>query len=127
MALPKVAAAASEALATPPGVAEAQDGEDGSGAVQGYVVSIVGRRRFRRLHFVGLCGRVPGIDYLDFAEYGDLRPSPEDYDAICRKCWKSDSEWAAQDRGSITIEDSEEDSTSSSESDQDVLSDDVKH
>ncbi len=55
--------------------------------VSGYVVSIVGRGKWRSLHYLGLCHRVPGIDYLDYQLYGQDPPSSEQYDKVCRKCW----------------------------------------
>ncbi len=55
--------------------------------VSGYVISIVGRGKWRSLHYLGLCHRVPGIDYLDYQLYGQEVPSAEHYDKVCRKCW----------------------------------------
>ncbi len=55
----------------------------------GYVVSLVkkGKATIRRLHFVGLCHLVPGIDYLRFEEHGRTLPTEEQYDSVCSRCW----------------------------------------
>ncbi len=55
----------------------------------GYVVSLVkkGRATIRRLHFIGLCHLVPGVDYLHFEELGRALPTEEQYDTVCSRCW----------------------------------------
>ncbi len=55
--------------------------------VTGYVCSVIGRGRVRRLHYVGLCHRRPGHDYANYEVHGDAMPPPNMYDAVCRKCW----------------------------------------
>ena len=57
------------------------------GYAHGYVVSIQARSRFRRLHFIGLCHRVPGLDYKIFEVLGDSRPPRSSYTAVCKDCW----------------------------------------
>ena len=52
-----------------------------------YVVSIQGKSGFRRLHLVGACFRVPGVDYLQYELLGPNLPSPSAYHASCRNCW----------------------------------------
>ncbi len=55
--------------------------------VQGYVVSISGKHGFRRLHKLGACFRVPGIDYMLFEEMGPDMPDHDKYDEFCGNCW----------------------------------------
>ncbi len=55
--------------------------------VSGYVISVVGRGKHRCLHYLGLCHRVPGIDYLNYVIHGDDVPGADEYDKVCRKCW----------------------------------------
>ena len=55
--------------------------------VTGYAVSISGCQRIRRLHFMGACFRVPGLDYLDFEILGDSIPNSDLYDVYCGQCW----------------------------------------
>ncbi len=55
---------------------------------RGYVVSISGKRGFRRLHRLGGCHRVPGIDYQEYELLGDDFPTEEAYDAHCAQCWR---------------------------------------
>ena len=43
--------------------------------------------RFRRLHLLGACPRVPGVDYLDYEEWGWTRPSTGQYHDYCHQCW----------------------------------------
>ncbi len=55
---------------------------------EGYCVSVSAKTKFRRLHYVGRCHRVPGIDYMGFEWYGQERPPAEAFDATCKQCWK---------------------------------------
>ena len=55
--------------------------------VGGYVVSIF--KKVRRLHYLGACHMVPGVDYKDYEELGMDRPSPSEYTTYCKKCWGS--------------------------------------
>ncbi len=56
--------------------------------VTGYVVSITGRSRYRRLHLLGKCHRVPGVDYVDYELLGPDLPGPEAYHGHCGQCWR---------------------------------------
>ena len=72
------------------GVSSSSDGI--SGVVEppkGYVTSISGKRKFRRLHYVGMCHRVPGIDFIEYVSHGGTLPKPDQYDDYCRHCWRS--------------------------------------
>ena len=53
----------------------------------GYVVSMSGRKGLRRLHYIGLCHRLLGIDYLRWEALGEAEPGEEQYDACCKQCW----------------------------------------
>ncbi len=55
--------------------------------VTGYVCSVLGKRRVRRLHYVGLCYRRPGWDYAEYERHGDVAPAATAYDLVCRQCW----------------------------------------
>ena len=57
--------------------------------VKGYVISISGKRRVRRLHFVGMCHRIPGLDFLDFECHDDQLPVDNLYDDYCHQCWRT--------------------------------------
>ena len=72
---------------------------------RGYVVSISRRTAFRRLHLLGACRRVPGVDYALYELLGEELPAPEQYHDHCHACW-------ARGRGP---EGSEDSSASSSE------------
>ena len=54
-----------------------------------YVVSL--RRGFRRLHRIGDCHLVPGVDYADVRALGSNAPSREQYDASCKWCFKPEA------------------------------------
>ena len=56
--------------------------------VEGYVVSITGHARLRRLHFVGLCHRRPGVHFQEWSAHGKTLPVPSAYDTVCRACWR---------------------------------------
>ena len=67
---------------------EDEDLEPPAEVLSGYVVSIVGRRRFRRLHHMARCGMIPGTDYKEFDFYDEALPDPAQYDEICSRCWR---------------------------------------
>ncbi len=56
---------------------------------RGYCISITAKTNRRRLHYVGRCYRVPGVDYSQFEWWGQELPGPATYDAVCRQCWKT--------------------------------------
>ncbi len=56
---------------------------------KGYVVSISKKTGYRRLHALGRCYRVPGIDYRQFEQLGEDPPPERLYDGYCAQCWKS--------------------------------------
>ena len=57
-----------------------------------FVVSVQSRSRFRRLHRIGSCGRLPGIHYLEYLVLGDSMPGSSSFDACCRQCFPEFSE-----------------------------------
>ena len=71
--LAEAAAATVEAEASPP--------------PEGFVIAIT-KRKLRRLHFVGCCGKVPGEHYADFEAWGDLLPPEEAIDVTCKVCFR---------------------------------------
>ncbi len=80
--------------------------------VRGYVISMVGRQRTRRLHYLGACHRVPGIDYLDYEELGPNMPDEDSYDLVCRNCWPGQGVEPIADEAEVTS-DEEADSLAS--------------
>ena len=67
--------------------------------LSGYVVSIVGRKRFRRLHHIARCGMLPGTDYKEFIWYGEALPIATLYDQVCARCWRTRSSFDAEAAG----------------------------
>ncbi len=63
--------------------------------VKGFVVSISGKHSFRRLHQIGRCHRVPGVDYARFEELGEVLPPASEYDDVCGQCWRRGQEVGA--------------------------------
>ena len=55
----------------------------------GYVLSLVrrGKRTHKKLHYLGQCHLVPGVDYLRYDWMGPQRPDMEYYDSVCTRCW----------------------------------------
>ena len=55
----------------------------------GYVLSLVrrGRRMHKKLHYLGQCHLVPGVDYLRYDWIGPQRLGAEFYDSVCTRCW----------------------------------------
>ncbi len=60
--------------------------------IHGYVVSIGRKSGYRRLHLIGRCHRIPGIDYTLFEELGPQMPPPAQYDGVCGQCWRGGRE-----------------------------------
>ncbi len=58
---------------------------------KGYVVSISKKTGYRRLHALGRCYRVPGVDYAQFELLGEEPPAERLYDGYCAQCWKAGS------------------------------------
>jgi hypothetical protein len=56
---------------------------------RGYVVSISKKTGYRRLHALGRCYRVPGIDYGQYELLGEEVPPERLYDGYCAQCWKT--------------------------------------
>ena len=52
-----------------------------------YVVSILKKGRFKRLHRIGECSLVPGVDYRAFEVLGFDEPCASSYSARCRNCF----------------------------------------
>ena len=62
--------------------------EDDPPTVPGsFVVSWV--KGFRRLHKVGECYLIPGVDYIKYSAFGPTCPTSESYDATCKLCFKT--------------------------------------
>ena len=57
--------------------------------VKGFVVSVSGKRKVRRLHCVGRCDRIPGVDILDYVLCGEEQPLDTSYDDYCQQCWRA--------------------------------------
>jgi hypothetical protein len=69
----------------------------------GYIISISAKKRVRRLHLMGACHRIPGLDYVDYEVAGDQCPSSDKYDDYCRHCWRGGTQPSAkteEDEGS---------------------------
>ncbi len=69
---------------------------------EGYIVSISSKKRIRRLHLMGACHMMPGIDYTNYIVIGDQCPSNDQYDDYCRHCWRGDAQ--PRDEGAISNE-----------------------
>ncbi len=107
-------AASSHELDTTGNAASSIDGVRGSSGgqgvedrepVTGYVCSILGKRRVRRLHYVGLCYRRPGWDYAEYERHGDVVPAATEYDLVCRQCWPNGRPEGQVDNSSVASTD----------------------
>ena len=54
-----------------------------------YVVSLRGRGLIRKLHVIGGCHRIPGVDYAEFQMLGTEQPESRAYGSFCKQCWPS--------------------------------------
>ena len=57
----------------------------------GYVVSITRGGRHRKLHHVGSCRLVPGVDYKEFDVYGNVMPPLHLLNSKCHRCFGTTS------------------------------------
>jgi hypothetical protein len=53
----------------------------------GFVVSITRGGRHRKLHHVGSCKQLPGVDYREFQVYGAVMPPNSELDSLCGRCF----------------------------------------
>jgi hypothetical protein len=77
-------------------VLDAQDeiakvAEQPEAAPWGYVVSKTRGGRHRKLHHVGSCRLVPGVDYKEYDTYGALMPDASELDSKCSWCFGAGS------------------------------------
>ena len=57
----------------------------------GYVVSVTRNGRHKKLHHVGSCRLVPGVDYKEFEPWGAVMPPLEKLDSKCSRCFGTTS------------------------------------
>ncbi len=81
---------------------EARDGERVPKEAEGYCISITSKTRKRRLHYVGKCYKVPGVDYAEYEWWGAELPAEHRYHAICQQCWKKATPASAKASGSAS-------------------------
>ena len=88
VALPSTAETVAVARSKPKTAGERSAPKIPDGEV-GYVISLVrkGRRTHKKLHYLGQCHLVPGVDYLRYEWIGPQRPGVEFYDSVCIRCW----------------------------------------
>jgi hypothetical protein len=53
----------------------------------GFVISKTRGGRHRKLHHVGSCKRVPGVDFRDYEVFGDTMPANSLLDSLCKWCF----------------------------------------
>jgi hypothetical protein len=82
---------------------------------QGFVCSVTRDGRFKRLHFVGGCFRVPGEHYKKYRSYGQELPAANLYNEKCKDCFPKDAE-----SKSLEIQAAEDESVSDASSESSV-------
>ena len=83
----------------------------------GWVVSKC--RSARKLHFVGMCFRVPGRHYRQFDTFGDVMPDETEIDSRCKDCF------AALGPAGVPVADSDEEASTVSSSSSSSSEDDA--
>lgn len=78
-----------------------------------YVVSVVANRR--RLHRIGNCYRIPGIDYANFEVLGEGEPDRSLYTSWCQFCWRGQGQAATAEAARSSSASGSSSSSSSSE------------
>ena len=80
------------------------------------------KRKVRRLHFVGCCGKVSGEHYKDFEVWGDFLPPEEEIDVTCLLFKGKDASLLnlvpGPDKDTQELEESSSSSSSTSSSDE---------
>ena len=83
----------------------------------GWVVSK--SRSARKLHFVGMCFRVPGKHFLEFDTFGDVMPDETEIDSRCKDCF------SALGPAGVPVADSDEEASTVSSSSSSSSEDDA--
>ena len=81
----------------------------------GYVTCIRKKSGFMVLHHTTLCGRRPGVDFMQYVWHGETPPQPDAHHAVCRSCWKAGC-LPGDEKGEGTSEATEDESGDSSSS-----------
>ena len=68
---------------------KARDSADCEAPPEGFVIAVT-RRKVRRLHFVGNCGKIPGEHYRVFERWGNVLPPESEIDVTCSICFRGD-------------------------------------
>jgi hypothetical protein len=99
---------------------EAEQEEQMEIPAPGLIISITGKRKFRRLHrwkLQGGCSRWPGVDYREFERVPKNSLDSADYDDFCKSCWrgtKTPQETTVEDDLPAVVSSSSEDESPSS-------------
>ena len=56
----------------------------------GSYVASVQKSGFRRLHIIGGCARIPGLDYANFQSFGLERPAATEFNYACHQCFREE-------------------------------------
>ena len=68
----------------------------------GFYVCEAGRSKAKRLHRLGYCWMVPGVDYFVYSYKGPLMPQDHEYEGVCKRCSPALFNPVQQDRDSDT-------------------------
>ena len=68
----------------------------------GFYVCEAGRSKAKRLHRLGYCWMVPGVDYFVHSYKGPLMPQDHMYEEVCKRCSTALFTPLPQDSGSDT-------------------------
>ena len=68
----------------------------------GFYVCEAGRSKAKRLHRLGYCWMVPGVDYFVYSYKGALMPQGHEYEEVCKRCSAALFTPTPQDSGSDT-------------------------
>ena len=108
--------AAAESSDDPTEVATEADTDDVVDTLSiGYYVASSLKHRMRRLHYEGRCGARARC--RDWKSWGHQRPSPMEFDAVCRTCWKGDATPFSARASSAATSSSSSSTSTQSESD----------
>ena len=68
----------------------------------GFYVCEAGRSKSKRLHRLGYCWMVPGVDYFVYSFKGPLMSQEHEYEEVCKRCSAALFTPKPQDSGSDT-------------------------
>ena len=59
-------------------------------------------KKIRWLHYIGNCGKQPGVHYRNFECYYDIMPDADTFHSMCSNCFPDEQRY--RDRNTVRVE-----------------------